>query len=109
MIEIPHGDVLERLMEHRYEPVLVQVLRMIVHRTGARLLNANPCDTCKPVREVWLYPDFWQGGQMSRIMHQVNAAWQYNDLPDEVVMLFESDFSGQRVRVRVTDETRRRV
>jgi len=109
MIEIPNGDILERLMEHRYEPVLIQVLQMISHRVGCRILDANPCDTCKPVREIWLDPEYWDDSQRYRARRIIAGAWRYNDDPDASVMVFESDFQGQRVRVRVTDETRRVV
>jgi hypothetical protein len=107
MIEIKDMAVLEALIEYRYEPVLVQILRDIGRQGGFRLVNARPGDDCLPVREVWLCPDYWDGGQMDRIVHNINRVWQYNGMPDRLVMVYESDFRGQRVRVRVCESTKR--
>jgi hypothetical protein len=94
-------------MEHRYHPLLCQVLHAVGSRGPVTLLNANPEKTCRPVSEIWLSTEGYEDGQISRMRHTINTHWQYDDARTKMCVEKESDCNGQRIVVRVCDETRR--
>jgi len=106
MIHIRNGEQLCTLMEHRYHPLLCQVLHAVARLGPVTLLNVNPGKTCRPVQEIWLSTEGYEDGQIGRMRQIVTTHWQYDEANTKACVDKESDYSGERIVIRVCDETR---
>lgn len=108
MICIKDCKELTKLMEHRYEPIIATLLMSVAEYGQMQIINANPGRTCLPVREIILSTIPYNSSQISRMCSTINTYWQYDNLNSKKCIELESDFQGQRIVVRVCNETRRR-